>query len=208
MFAFTLLTERAWRRALGFGYLDPGSGLTVGNAYDYRITAHVYRRDREETLLGFHTVPRDTTLPSSFHIGRVLFTLPSPRQVILYPSVPGAALRAIGRKGLSIASPAPGADSLVISFGTPVLRVVLELEPAATGGLSYEARPTSFFTGLGQTPMTGTITPTGRVTLDFTEPADTLALRGTALLYGIRLPDPTANPDDLLDVTAIVPGAL
>src|SRR5690606_41181868 len=52
-----LTVDPGWRRALGFGYLDEGSGLTPGGFYDYRLVGWFFRRDLEERTLGFHTLP-------------------------------------------------------------------------------------------------------------------------------------------------------
>src|SRR5206468_7358474 len=37
LYAFALLADAPWRRALGFGHLDRGAGLAAGTSYDYRI---------------------------------------------------------------------------------------------------------------------------------------------------------------------------
>ena len=60
--------DPAWRRALGFGFLDK-LDLTDGMAYDYRISGHVPRADRDEPRHDFHTVPRGQSLPCEFSLG-------------------------------------------------------------------------------------------------------------------------------------------
>ena len=52
-YALSLTAMVEWRRALGFGFLDAGSGLVAGTHYDYRITGHFKRRDIEESVLPY-----------------------------------------------------------------------------------------------------------------------------------------------------------
>ncbi len=148
-YGFALLAEAPWRRMLGFGYLDKGGGLTPGATYDYRITGYFRRRDVEERLYGFHTIPLGTTLPASFHLGDLLLNTLRPARVEMFPAVAGAALRSAGRKGIAL-EPAGffGAQSLLITFPSPVMRVVLEFEPAAVHSLSYEAKTSDYLFGL------------------------------------------------------------
>ena len=76
-YALALLIEPAWRRMLGFGFLDRAGELETGVAYDYRITGRFRRRDVEERVHGFHSVPRGTTLPTAFALGPVSLLTPS-----------------------------------------------------------------------------------------------------------------------------------
>ena len=200
------VADAGWRRALGFGWFDPGSLLTPGATYDYRITGHFRRRDIEEQLLAFHTVPEGTSLPPAFHLGHVHFTLPAPRAGRIHPPAPVSALRSTGRTGVPLA-PTGGGYSLKLAFDQPVLSVVLELEPSAGGGLSYAAKSTDFFLGVTGTTFSGSITAVPRVTLDFASPIDTLVLRGNGLLYGVRLPEPSGGkPDDVIVRSVVLPG--
>ena len=190
-------TDSTWRRALGLGFLDDGAGLTPGTPYDYRISAEFYRRDLEETLLGFHTVPIGTTLPPSFHVGRVHVTLPAPRAVELYPAAPATALRATGRKGLRLEPQSSGGPSVTLSFDQPVLNIVFELEPALSSGLTYESSITGFVLNLGPaTTFTGNVPARERVEITFASPVDAVTLKGSGLLYGVRYPFATAGPHD------------
>jgi hypothetical protein len=200
------LVVPAWRRALGFGWLDGAANLVAGEIYDYRITGHFRRRDLYEELLAFHTVPAGTTLPPSFHIGPVHISLPSPRAIEHFPAPVQSAVRSTGRKGLPLIPEVHGGRSITISFNEPIARVVLEFEPTLGGTLEFEAESTDFILGIAGASFTGTIAPAERVPLDFSTPIDTLVLRGEGLLYGLRLTDPTAgDPDDVIPVSVVVP---
>jgi hypothetical protein len=201
-YALSLGVDATVRRALGFGYLDAGAGLTAGAHYDYRITGRFLRRDLQETLFAFHTIPSTTTLPATFHLDRVRVTTPAPTIVELYPPVPAAALRGTSRKGIAFS------PKLALGFDLPVLRVVLELEPALMGTVGYSAKTSDFIPGLSGSVFTGTITSAQPVTLDFPEPIDTLELTGSGFLYGVRLPSPTpGDPTDVIDGTLVLLGA-
>jgi hypothetical protein len=201
-YALSLTTLAEWRRALGFGLLDPGQGLVAGDHYDYRVTGHFRRRDVEERLLGLHTLPSGTTLPATFHLGTVRLSGPAPRAVELFPPVPADALRGTGRNGLRLT---PG-NPLSIAFAAPLTRVVLELEPAEAGPLSYTTRTSELLLGLSGTRFSAPVPPQARVTLDFPEPIDTLELEGTGFLYGLRLVAPSgADPEGVVDRSVVVP---
>jgi len=201
-YALSLTTAAEWRRALGFGLLDKGSGLVQGQHYDYRVTGHFRRRDVEEQLLAFHTVPTGATLPATFHLGTVRLSGPAAHTVELFPPVQSDALSATGRKGIRIIPINP----LSIGFDEPVKRVVLELEPKLAGPLQYSAKTSDLLLGLSGTLFANPVPAQPRVTLDFPEPIDTLRLVGTGFLYGLRVLEPTSgNPDDVLDLSVIVP---
>jgi len=198
-YALSLTAMVEWRRALGFGFLDAGSRLASGTHYDYRITGHFKRRDIEESLLAFHTVPSGTTLPATFQLGTVRVSTAEPRVVELYPPVPDTALRGFGRKGIRIDGP------MAIAFDTPVQRVVLELEPALAGAIEYAATTSEFLLGLSGTTFRGAIVAAPRITLEFAEPIDTLELKGVGFLYGVRVLNAgSGNPDEVLDLSIIV----
>jgi hypothetical protein len=204
-YALAMTVDAAWRRPLGFGFLDQGAGLTPGTRYDYRITGHFLRRDLDEQLLGFHTIPSGTLLPATFHLGPVRLTSAHAMTVTLYPDVPDTALEGTSRKGIAIPLQSLSGPGLTLAFDTPVVRVVLELEPALTGTLTYTGKTPDFYYGLTGTAYPGTITAAPRVTLDFTEPIDTLELGGTGFLYGVRLVSSTDDPGDVLARSAILP---
>lgn len=204
-YALAITVDAVWRRALGFGFLDHGAGLTPGTRYDYRITGHFLRRDLEEQLLGFHTIPSGTLLPATFHLGPVRLTSAQTMTVTLYPEVPDRALQGTSRKGIAIPPQSPGGPGLTLAFDAPVVRVVLELEPALTGTLTYTGKTPDFYYGLTGTAYPGTIIAAPRVTLDFNEPIDTLELRGTGFLYGVRLVSSSDDPSDVLARSAILP---
>lgn len=210
-FALSLLTRAEWRRILGFGYFDDGNGLTAGDVYDYRITGHFRYRDLKEEVHGFHSIPTGTTLPSTFHIGAVQFNSYVPSVVEIFPAVSSSALSGIGRKGIPLSEGGPNGNSIAITFPSSVTRVVLELEPGANQGLTYEASTSEyFFFGLSGLVFTNTIPALDRVEIDFPEPISTFRLKGRGFLYSVRVPIETrpagTAPDDLVDVWDIIYG--
>jgi hypothetical protein len=198
-YALALLVEADWRRMLGFGFLDRGSGLTPGRVYDYRITGRFRRRELHEELLGFHTVPLGTTLPTWFHLGPVLVQTPLPTVVELFPKPAVNMLRAAGVKGIALRPVLPGGRCLTLTFEAPVSRVVLELEPTLTQGMHFEARTSDYLFGLTGSLFSGPVAATRRVELAFAEPVDTVRLFGRGFLYGVRVPTqpPAGAPDDV-----------
>ncbi len=198
-YALSVAAVVEWRRALGLGYLDKGSGLIGGTHYDYRVTGHFKRRDLEEKLLAFHTVPVGTTLPATFQLDTVRVSSSVPSVVEQFPAVPPLALDGTGRKGIRIAG------HLTLAVDTPVRRLVLELEPNVGGTLTYSTKTSDLLLGLSGSTFEGTIVATPRVTLEFAEPIDTLELSGDGLLYGVRVPPLNAgNPEDVLDLSVIL----
>ena len=207
-YGMSLLTVAAWRRMLGFGYLDEGRGLKPGERYDYRVTGHFRRRDVHERLYGFHTVPVGTTLPASFHLGDLLFNSFMPSLVGIFTGPGATELRATGRKGIAL-RPRLGVGSLEISFPTPVKQVVLEFEPSADHSLSYSARTTDDLLGLSGSIFTDIVPRLPRVTLDFPEPVDKITLEGTAFLYGVRFVTAPPgggpySPDTVVNLSVVV----
>jgi hypothetical protein len=196
--ALALLVDPAWRRVLGFGFLDPGAGLTPGDAYDYRITGRFRRRDLEERLHGFHTVPRGTTLPPSFALGPVALRTPAPAVVELRPTPGTTALTATGRKGVALT----GSPCLTISFPEPVQRVVLEL--AAGSSLIWTATPTDYLPGLPSVTFGGALAADRRVTIETPLPVHTVTLHGTGFLYGVR-EGPSPAPDEIVTRSVVLP---
>jgi hypothetical protein len=208
-YALAMTVDAVWRRVLGFGFFDAGTGLTSGKRYDYRITGHFLRRDLEEQMFGFHTIPSGTTLPATFHLGPVRVTSYQTMTVELYPDVPDTALGGTSRKGIAMPSPQTVGPSLTLAFDTPVVRVILELEPARAGTLTYTGKTPDYYYGLAGTAYSDVITAAPRVTLDFDEPIDTIELRGTGFLYGVRLSSSTnGDPDDVLDRSVILSAVL
>src|SRR5213075_1654478 len=100
------------------------------------ITGRFRRRDVEEQLHGFHSVPRGTTLPSAFALGSLLVLTPDPAIVHQLPEPSEDDLGATG------------SPCLTLSFAEPVTRVALELAPGAQ--LTWRATTTEFLPGLTQ----------------------------------------------------------
>lgn len=201
-YALALLIDGAWRRLLGFGFLDPVAGLTPGDVYDYRIIGRFRRRDLEETLHGFHTVPRGTTLPVTFALGSVELRTPAPATVELRPAVAGSPLTAAGRKGIALS----GDPCLVLRFPTPVTRVVLEVE--AGSSLRWAASTTDLLPGLPINNLGGNLPADRRLTIEPADPVDVIELRGTGILFGVREVGSPAGtkPDDVLTRSVVLHG--
>jgi hypothetical protein len=203
-YALALLVDAPWRRMLGFGFLDPDANLTPAQAYDYRITGRFRRRDVEEKLHGFHSVPRGTTLPNSFALGQVLLSTPGPTTVALRSAIAGSALSATGRKGIALT----GTPCLKIAFSEPVTRIVLELEPGSS--LSWSASTTDYVPGLPLNTFGGSLPSDSRVTIEPGDPFDTLVLAGTGFFYGVRqVRSPLGTqPDELATHSVVLPGVV
>lgn len=200
-YVLALTLEAAWRRSLGFSYVD-SRDLSEGRQYDYRIVGHFRARDTAETFLGFHMVPLDATLPLSFRLGAARFSLPRPTTVTLWPRAPFGTLRHVCRKGIEIAG------ECTIEFASPITRIALEFEPAAEHDLSFAAATSGFILGLPLVTESGRVSASPRVELSFSRPIDCLRLIGRGLLYGLRLAlQPSgADPDKLISARAEIAG--
>lgn len=210
-YALSLLVEAEWRRMLGFGFFDKGSGLTPGTSYDYRITGRFRHRELHEKLVGFHTIPLGTTLPAWFQLESVLVETPEPAVVEMFPAPSESALRAMGVKGIALVPQGLLGRCLSLTFPTPTRKAVMEFEPSAAQNLHYRAKTTDYISGLTGTVFSGSIPLSRRVTLEFTEPVDTITLFGAGFFYGIRLsteppPGTAANPDDIIPAAVVIPG--
>ncbi|HEY9420736.1 MAG TPA: hypothetical protein VIW92_04920, partial [Thermoanaerobaculia bacterium] len=199
-----MLTLQAhWRRALGFGYRDR-DGLVPGQPYDYLIVGRFRRRDVEEELLGFHTVPLGTPLPGAFRLGPFTLDPDGHREVAAHPPVPSSGHEHTFRKGLAFDG------RLTIGFPEPVTRVVLELEPARTPGLGFRALSGGLIFGLADIVDSGSVPVAPRVELTFPDPVARLELTGRGFLYGIRRSPvpPGVDPDDIVERVTAVYGAV
>lgn len=209
-YALSLLVEPDWRRMLGFGWLDSGSELTQGTEYDYRITGRFRRRELDERLQGFHTVPLETTLPGWFQLDSILVETPAPAVVEIFPAPPPNALRAVGTKGIALSPSGNLGQSLSVTFPTPTRRAIFEFEPSVGPGLHFRAKTTSYLAGLTGTTFSGSVPATRRVTLEFQEPVDTVAFFGAGFFYGVRVgtepAPPGSSPDDVVPVSVTIPG--
>lgn len=200
-YALATTVDPAWRRMLALGFLD-AKGLTPGTAYDYRLTGRFLRRDLEEAWHGFHNVPLGTTLPSSFSLGTVWVSTPTPAVVARRPAPSPGALRSTGRSGLELA----GAECLTVSFSRPVTRLVLELDVGSS--LTWTATTTSYVPGLPVVVSGGSVPGTTRATLDTGgNPVDSFTLSGSGFLIGLREVDSAAGtkPDNVLTRSVVLP---
>jgi hypothetical protein len=200
-YTLAMLIEPTWRRMLGFGFLDPAGDLEAGKAYDYRVTGRFRRRDVDESLHGFHSIPRGTTLPTAFALGSVSLRAPAPATVEQLPEPPEDGFSATGRKGIALA----GERCLTLSFPAPVTRVALELAPGAS--LSWKASTTDFLPGIPTNSFGGDLPPDRRVTIATPDPVDTIRLSGGGFLFGIR-ESPVASPDDVVTRSAVLNGVV
>jgi hypothetical protein len=204
-FGLSLMLLTAWRRMLGFGFLDPGTGLVVGQRYEYRITGYFRRRDVDETFRGFHTVPVGTMLPPSFHLGNVLFQTSSSLRVTLAAPTATTTLRATSRKGVALGGSSP--SRLVIELEFPTLALSIELEPRPGDHLTWKATSPDSIPGLTGSTESGVLTIATRVDLQFTVPMQTVVLTGKAFLYGVRVlggvPPAGSSPDDLVPISVV-----
>ena len=203
-YALALLIEPVWRRMLGFGFLDRAGDLEAGVAYDYRITGRFRRRDVEERVHGFHSVPRGTTLPTAFALGPVSLLTPQPATVQQLPEPAEDGFAATGRKGIALG----GERCLTISFPLPVTRVVLEL--AGGSSLSWKADTSDFLPGLPGSSFGDDLPPERRVTIETADPVDTITLTGTGFLFAVR--EPTwpagADPDEVVTRSVVLIGVV
>lgn len=187
-----------WRRMLGLAHLDRGAGLTVGSAYDYRITGRFRRSDVSERLLGFHTVPVGAVLPETFALDDVLLSTPHPCTVALQPGPGAGDLEHTGRKRVLLEE--DGGRCLRIELPAPVLRLALDVDPGHQ--LEYAAHTTGVFLGPPAVTFKDVVPATAHAVLDFGAPVDTVVLTGKGTLYGLRVgADPTLDPDEILTVT-------
>ena len=201
-YALALLIDPSWRRMLGFGFLDRAGDLEAGIAYDYRIVGRFRRRDVEERLHGFHSVPRGTMMPTAFALGPVSLLTPEPATVQQLPEPSEDGFAATGRKGIALA----GERCLTLSFPIPVTRVVLELGPGAV--LSWKASTTDFLPGLPISTFAGDLPADRRVTIETPDPVDTITLSGSGFLFGVREPlwPAGADPDEVTTRSVVLYG--
>jgi hypothetical protein len=185
-YGISTILKPAWRRALGFGFLDRDSNLTTGNAYDYRISGYFRRRDLEEKLLSFRTIPLGLLLPRQFNMGGITLTTTKGVKVSNFPDIPETALQKTARKGIRIESVNFGGYSLKLSLAEPIKDIVLELEPSAMNNFRYEAQSSSFFPGLGSM-FADPLPQQERVHISFPDPVSEINFFGSALIYGFRL---------------------
>ncbi len=199
--------DAQWRRMLGLGYLDAGAGLTVGNAYDYRVIGRFRRRDVAEELLGFHAVPVGTALPATFALGDVLLTTPWGRTVEMTPSAGPADLEVTGRKGIRLDDPGFFGGVLRIELPTPVMRLALDVDPGHS--LKYTADSSATLVGLPAATFSDAVPASAHAVLDFTTPVDTVTLDGNGMFYGLRIgADPAADPDDVFTIAQEIAGVV
>lgn len=184
----TLSIDSAWRRALGFAFLDPAAGLSEGTVYNYRITGWFRQSDLYEDALNFATVPLGMAIGSRFALDGFVFHAHDPRQVEAFPPVSNAGFVQAYQKGIRVE------PRLTIRFPQPLQRVVLLFTPEAGLSLHYTAGT-----------FMGTIDPQPRVTLEWASPVDSLTLEGSGFFIGILSPALPAGhaPEELVELSAV-----
>lgn len=183
-----LLIHPRWRRVLGFTWFDNDPALVPGQIYEYRVTAGFPAIDLAERVVGFHTVPSRTALPSEFYLDGTRLRFPQPRVVELARADNGER-RQITRRGVRLTKRdqpwwnVPSLDdwSLVIDFPAPVSSVSLDVEPGH--GLTF-AGGAAWLTPGAAAPL-----PAGpRARVNFASPIHQLLLAGNGFLESVRTP--------------------
>ncbi len=186
--ATTILPE--WQRGLGFAHLDRDD-LVPGARYDYRIVGQVRRRDRDERLFDFHTVPRGYRLPRGFRWGTALVLTSRSLVVEAISGVPGDPTTI--RKGIR-------SDGLVVIPDAAGPRLVLEAAP----GSNIQARGFRY----GSSVASLSETTSDRTVIDFGTDVDWIRITGDLALTGI-VPEPLnpmLDPDEPVEISGAIYG--
>ena len=186
----TSAVDPAWRRALGFAFLD-NIDLTDGAIYDYRISGLVPRADRDERRLDFHTIPRGQTLPRRFRLTDL--------DVIC------------NRTPVIEAEVASGDAPFALWKGINVDRIHLIL-PQSTTRIALEGRsdgPLDLVGFSGFLPVATLTEPlAGRTVFDFGTPVKEVIIKGRAFITAF-MPEPLApgvDPAEPVEISEIVRG--
>ena len=193
-----LLIHPRWRRVLGFAWFDSNPALVPGQAYEYRVQGGFPTRDLLDRVVGFHTVPSQTALPSEIYLGDVRVRFPQPRTVQLADKDIGERRR-LTRRGVSLTErdqpwwqvPSLDAWSVVIDFPAAVSTVFVDVQPGHALSFAFGA---AWLTPSAAAPL-----PAGsRARLDFPSPIYQLLLSGRGFLEAIRIPpDVVATGPDI-----------
>jgi hypothetical protein len=188
------LIHPRWRRVLGFAWFDDDPSLAAGAVYEYRVTGGFPAVDLAHRVVGLHTVPSHTALPSEWYLGGIRLRFPQPC-VVERAAPDNGARRQITRRGVRMAPKdqpwwaVPSLDdwSLVIDFPVGVSSVTLDLEPG---------HALKFASGAPWLPPSAAapLPPGPRVRLDFATPIHELLLAGHGFLESIRIPAATPIP--------------
>jgi hypothetical protein len=173
--------------------------------YEYRVTGGFPSTDFDHRIVGFHTIPRGTSLPSELYLDGVRLRFPQPPVVDLAGPDDGSPAQ-VTRRGVPLVKHdqpwwlLPSLDhwSIVIDFPTPVTSVSLDVEPG------HDLR---FATGAAWiTPSaTAPLPPGPRARLVFPTPVHELLLEGRGFFESIRILTASAPPEEteLRDLSAI-----
>ena len=182
------LIHPRWRRVLGFAWFDNDPVLIPGAVYEYRVTGGFPATDLAHRVVGLHTVPSQTALPSEWYLGAVRLRFPQP-QIVERADPDNGARRQITRRGIRLAPgdqpwwAVPSIDtwSLVVDFPEAITSVTLDLVPGHD--LKFAAGAAWLSPG-----AIATVPPGPRARLDFATPIHQLLLAGHGVLESIRLP--------------------
>jgi hypothetical protein len=130
-----LYSSPKWRRVLGFATFDDDPDLVPGQSYDYRISATFPSASR---VIGFHTIPSGTQLPSDFYLYDCRVRLPQPAIVELMGSTPSGALLYHTRRGIRLQS--GGVALPWTGFSIDDYCAVIDL-PFAAQSIRFELEP-------------------------------------------------------------------
>ncbi len=179
-----------WRRALGFAHFDHDPALVPGQAYDYRISAAFPSALR---VIGFHTVPSGTQLPSDFYLYDCRVRLPEPVSVERLGGPFNGTLLAFTRRGIRLR---PASARPWLGFGIEGHCAVIDL-PFAAQRFRFELAPGHALTLRAGDGWTGPLSPPIAIpagaepTVMLPQPASQLRLAGEGFLSAI-LVEPTA----------------
>ncbi len=182
--------DPAWRRALGFGFLD-NKRLTDGARYDYRISGLVPRADRDERRFDFHTVPRGQKLPRAFRLAD-LTVICDRAPVVTAEEAGGDAPTALW-KGIEC-------DRISLRLPHPTTRIALA---------GRSDGPLDIVGIAGFLPVaTLSATVRARTVLDFGAPVTEVLLKGPMFITAF-IPEPLAaglDPDEPVEVSEVLRG--
>jgi hypothetical protein len=202
-----LLASPRWRRVLGLAYCDRDPALVIGTRYQYRVRASFPALERDDRVLGFHTVPSQTLLPAKLALAGAQVRLAQPAAVVLTRASQGpgvtVARRAIRVDDAGAPGPwwAPALDgwAIVIDLPAPARSIDLELEG------SHELR---LWAGAGDSVISdGAVPPGASPRIDFPVPVDQLRIAGRGLLCAIRA-RPAVPPPGVAELAAPTPAVV
>lgn len=199
-----LFVSPRWRRVLGLAYFDRDPALVLGTRYQYRVRAAFPASDRDDRVIGFHTVPSQTLLPAELAIDGAQLRFGQPTPVVLDRASPGPGVT-VARRGVRLedagargpwwAAELDG-HAVVIDLAAPARSITLELAGA------HDLR---LWAGNDDTPVLDVAVPPGPAPrIDLPALADQLRLSGKGLLCTLRA-RPDLPPSGTVELAAATP---